>query len=260
MTATARRAGARFPAADASARLRLVCFTYAGGSPSVFRGWPRYTGDRVQVVPVLLPGRGLRSREAPYTTVEPITAEVADALQAAGLTDRFVLFGHSMGALLAYEVACELRRRGAGEPLHFFVSASRAPHLYGPASRWPQDDEGLRQLVRDLGGLGPDEEMGSAYLEQQMETLRADLAVCGAYRWTPRAPLSCPMTAISAAGDAIASQAEVEAWRGYTERSMLHRHLPGGHFYLGGGPPLAELMDVVRGELNGLDAGLGLAR
>ncbi|WP_432192737.1 thioesterase II family protein [Streptomyces sp. bgisy027] len=234
-----------------AAPLRLICFPYAGGTPSVYRGWDARLGAGVQVVPVLLPGRGLRMRERPYSAVRPLVHDLADALVQAGLTHDYALFGHSMGALLAYEAACELRERGHSAPRHLFVSGSRAPHLYGDRDDRTLSDADLRQLVRALGGLGDDHTIGSAYLDRRLPVLRADLTVCEEYRWLPRVPLDCPMTAFSATRDPIAPRPSVEAWRSYTSGSLLHHHLEGDHFFLNG-LSRPSLLRGIRSELDRL--------
>ncbi|MFR0356206.1 thioesterase II family protein [Streptomyces sediminimaris] len=228
--------------------LRLICFPYAGGTPSVYRGWDDRLGSGVAVVPVLLPGRGLRLREHPYTAMRPLARDLADALLERELVGDYALFGHSMGALLAYEVACELRRRGHREPRHLFVSGSRAPHLYGDREDRTLSDADLRRLVGALGGLGEDRAIGSSYLERRLPVLRADLTVCEEYRWRPRPPLGCPMTAFSATRDPIAPRPAVEAWRTYTRGSLLHHHLEGDHFFLNG-PSRLSLLRGIRSEL-----------
>ncbi|MEU2281078.1 alpha/beta fold hydrolase [Streptomyces sp. NPDC013178] len=242
-----RAAGGTPPGADAVPR--LVCLPHAGGTPSVYGGWQEELGDGVAVVPVLLPGRGLRLREEPHTALAPLARDLAAALVEQRLAHDYVLFGHSMGALLAYEVACQLRDLGRTEPLHLFVSGSRAPHLYGDRSDHTLPDAELHRLVRDLGGLGADHEVGAAYLARRLPVLRADLHACDTYRWRPRRPLRCPMTAFSADDDPIAPFGHVEAWRAYTTSSFLHRHLTGGHFFLGGGAPRSRLLRELRAEL-----------
>ncbi|MCX4854903.1 alpha/beta fold hydrolase [Streptomyces canus] len=231
-----------------SVPLRLICFPYAGGTPSVYRGWGARLGTGVQVVPVLLPGRGLRLREQPYTAMRPLARDIADALVERELARDYVLFGHSMGALLAYEVACELRERGHDEPRHLFVSGSRAPHLYGDRDDRTLSDADLRQLVCALGGLGDDRTVAGAYLDRRLPVLRADLTVCEEYRWIPRPPLACPMTAFSATRDPIAPGPAVEAWRSYSSGSLLHHHLEGDHFFLNG-PSKLSLLREIRSEL-----------
>lgn len=251
-----RREAAWFPHSggvlSGDAGVRLVCLHYAGGTTSVYRGWRQALGeDTVQVVPVQLPGRGLRLRERPYTGMAPLVADLADALTAHGLDRDYALFGHSMGALLAYEVACELRARGAEEPQHLFVSGSRAPHLYGDRADHLLSDPDLRALIADLGGLrGVEETVGSAFFQRRLPVLRADLRVCDTYRWRPRPPLNCPMTAYAAAEDPIASAPEVEAWRAYTSSSFLRRRYPGGHFFLNEDPVRSRLLRDLSDELS----------
>ncbi|MFG2346881.1 thioesterase II family protein [Streptomyces phaeochromogenes] len=228
--------------------LRLICLPYAGGTPSVYRGWSAELGDGVHVVPVLLPGRGVRVKEMPYTAMGPLVSDLADALVELELAHDYALFGHSMGALLAYEVACELRDRGRPEPTHLFVSGSKAPHLYGDRRDHELSDAELRQLVSDLGGLGADDTIGSSYLERRLPVLRADLTVCETYRWAPRHPLRCPMTAFSATQDPIAPAHETEAWRVHTRGSLLRHHVEGDHFFLNG-PSRPHLLRTIRAEL-----------
>ncbi|WP_369387664.1 thioesterase II family protein [Streptomyces sp. CG1] len=252
VTATGQRLPERWFHGDSRPRsgaVRMICFPHAGGTPSVYHDWAARLGERVQVVAVLLPGRGLRMSEEPYRVMASLAQDAAEALLGCGLADNYVLFGHSMGALLAYETACRLRVLGAREPKHLFVSGSRAPHHYGVPMRRSLDDDGLRRLVAELGGLGADEAMGRAYLERRLPVLRADLAACENYRWEPRAPLNCPMTAFSAAGDPIATTEQMDAWREYTDGSLLRRHLPGGHFYLTG-PSRLRLLRELRAELD----------
>jgi thioesterase len=212
-----------------TAPLRLICLSYAGGTPSVFREWPRALGHGVDVIRVLTPGRGTRVAEEPYRQMRPLAEAIADALTAADLARDYAIFGHSMGALVGYEVSCELRRRGYQEPLHLFVSGSKAPQLYGAETSHTASDDDLRRFVTGLGGMAG---AGQDYLKRRLPVLRADLAVCERYRWTPRAPLDCPVSAFHGTEDPIASAAQVEAWREYTARSFVQHALPGNHFFL----------------------------
>ncbi|WP_409186646.1 thioesterase II family protein [Amycolatopsis sp. VS8301801F10] len=213
------------------AAVRLVCLHHAGGTASTYEGWQRPLAEVAQVVPVLLPGRGRHRPARPYTNLEPLVSDLATTLIEHGLADRYALFGHSMGALLAYELSCRLRDRGHAEPLHLFVSGSRAPHLYGTDARL---------FALDTGGCAS-------------AVLRADLAVCDSYAWTPRRPLCCPVTAFRGSDDPLATAAHVEAWRSYTEGSLVVREFSGGHFFLAGAAR-PRVLHAVRAELAALRA------
>src|SRR5262245_54667499 len=117
----------RVPMNGRQARMRLMCFPYAGGSASIFRQWaPQLPG--IEICLVNLPGRGVRIAEPPCRSWR----ELADALATAwsGQPDvPFAIYGHSLGALVAFEVTRELRRRGLPQPQHLFVAAYRAPQL-----------------------------------------------------------------------------------------------------------------------------------
>ncbi|MFH8788119.1 thioesterase II family protein [Streptomyces roseoverticillatus] len=254
------RFGAPPPAADAPGT-RLICFPYAGGTASVYRDWRERLGGAVaDVAAVQLPGRGLRMREEPYACAQPLVADVADELVRQGLTRDYAFFGHSMGALLAYEVGCALRDRGEPGPRHLFVSGSRAPHLYGDRTEHLLPDAELRDFAAGIGALGDGDQvlLNGAYLDRRLPVLRADLRVCNGYRWRPRRPLDCPMTAFSASDDPVADTAEVEAWRPYTTSSFLHHHVRGDHFFLTAeGPARQRLLRELRGELARLPRALG---
>ena len=114
------------------AELRLFCFPFAGGSAATYHNWPRIASRRIQVCGVEYPGRGIRLEEEPFMSFRPLIRNLADLL-APHLDEPFAFFGHSMGGLVAFELARTLRARGARLPQHLFISAAAAPEL--PPSR-----------------------------------------------------------------------------------------------------------------------------
>ncbi len=216
-----------------SARLRLYCFHHAGGSPSIYRDWSTQLPADVEVVPVLLPGRGLRLREEPYTSMAPLVDGVLAAIEPT-LDRPFAFFGHSMGALVAVETAHALRRAGRDEPLHVFVSACAPPHRHAAPERRRHDldERRLIQLVKHLNGDGDGILDDTAIIRRRLPLLRADLAVCETYEYDERRPLDCPLTVYGALGDPIVTVPELDEWRDYTAASFLKRVFPGGHFFL----------------------------
>lgn len=213
-------------------RLRLFCFPYAGGGSSSFRNWAEDLPPGVEVWAVVPPGRASRLSEHPYRRLAPLVDSLTDAIRPhLGLPSLF--FGHSLGALAAYEVACSLRACGAGEPSCLLVSGHRAPHL--PDRRPPGHtlpDSGLVAEIRRLGGASEDVLGNPELLELLLPTLRSDLEVAETYSYVPREPLRCPILAFGGEADPRVSPEELRAWRGHTTNSFLQRTFPGGHFYL----------------------------
>jgi len=212
--------------------LRLFCFPYAGGTPSVFRDWCHQLSTEVEVVSILLPGRGLRLREPPHREMAPLVRDVSAAI-ARKLERPFAFFGHSMGALVAFEVAHALRARALPGPSLLFVSGCRAPHLHGTQRTHELPETGLIEAVRRLGGLGK-EGGESDLLQRKLPLLRADLAVCERYQVGSHEPLTCPITACGAVDDPIVSAESIEPWGEYTRGSCVRRRFAGDHFYLQG--------------------------
>jgi surfactin synthase thioesterase subunit len=232
-----------------AARLRLFCFPYAGGTPSVFRDWRDHVSPEIEIASVLLPGRGMRLHEAPYDAMGPVVREVTDAIERSAERP-FAFFGHSMGALVAFEVAHALRARGRRVPLQLFVSACRAPHLHGTQRTHELPSSRLIAVVRELGSVS-EELGGSTLLRRRLPLLRADLSVCERYELSPREPLACPITAFGATGDPLVSTDDLEHWSEYTRGSFVKRVFAGDHFFLHGdhrGP----LLRTLRRELDHL--------
>jgi medium-chain acyl-[acyl-carrier-protein] hydrolase len=212
-------------------RLRLFCFPHAGGGASAYHAWPAGLPPWLELCAAQLPGRENRWREAPARTLGQLVDELAEALRPF-LDVPFAFFGHSMGALIGFELARRLRREHGRDPVHLVVSGRQAPHL--PSRRPPLHDlpeAELMERLRVLGGT-PDELWEHADLKQLLlPVLRADLAVCEAYRYRPEEPLECPITACGGADDVEVSPEEVLEWSVHTAGGFNARFFAGGHFF-----------------------------
>jgi surfactin synthase thioesterase subunit len=214
------------------ARVRLFCFPYAGAGASVFHTWPALVPASVEVCLIQLPGREGRLLE-PACSELPVLVERLGHAVGPWLDRPFAFFGHSMGALVAFELARTLRKGTAAEPAHLFVSAHCAPHLRtrGPLLHRLTDSELLLRL-RQLNGT-PDEVLASVELMRLLlPTLRADCRLCETYEHSPGEPLACGVTALGGREDAAVAGAELEAWRRHTRGPFDVQMLPGDHFYL----------------------------
>ncbi|WP_447009003.1 thioesterase II family protein [Saccharothrix sp. DSM 118769] len=246
---TAATTAARWlPFGASGAGTRLFCFPHAGAGAAVYRGWSASAGDGLAICPVQLPGRAERGREAAHHDVEALVDDVLAGL-GEEFTGDYALFGHSMGALVAYLVTRRIAERGGPLPRHLFVSGRAAPQL--PDTRKRLRDLPAAELTAELRALGglPDVLMGEPeLLAMFLPLLRADLTVNETYRHVPGPPLPVPLTAFGGHGDPRASDDELAAWCALSADSALFTY-PGGHFYLDKRAP--ELLGVVRARLAG---------
>ncbi|MEM6614734.1 MAG: thioesterase II family protein [Cyanobacteria bacterium P01_C01_bin.72] len=220
------------PKSNATAKLRLFCFHYAGGGAASFRTWSNNLPSSVEVHLVELPGRGFRLKEKAFASLDPLVIATANALHH-HLDKPFAFFGHSMGGLLCFELARLLRQKHGLHPTHLFVSAYRAPQLPDPDPpiyNLP-DSEFIAEL-KDLEGT-PQKVLENAELMQLlMPTLRADFAVVDTYKYTAEPPLNCPITAFGGLQDREVSYEELKAWKEQTKGKFSLQMLPGNHFFI----------------------------
>jgi surfactin synthase thioesterase subunit/glycosyltransferase involved in cell wall biosynthesis len=221
-------AAAWFPGADAAKGVRLFCFPHAGGGAAAFSAWrQRLPG----VCPVRLPGRESRAAEAPFERMAPLVEALAAAVQP--YLDRpFALFGHSMGAAVAFELARKLHRLGLPRPCLLIASAARAPQFrrgYTPPPA-PSEAQFLEELRR-LDGLPAEALDNPELLRAILPALTADAALYRNYVYAGDAPLDCPIRAYGGSDDPNVRFEHLEAWAGQTTASFAVRLFPGGHFF-----------------------------
>ncbi len=227
--------------------MRLFCFPYAGGGVHAFRAWADNLPKTVEVCPVQLPGRGARMMEAPFTQMLPLVQAAAEALLP-HLDKPFAFFGHSMGALVSFEVARWLRRQSGPEPIHLFVSGCFAPDIPDPYPLHNLPDPELLEGLRRLNGM-PQEALENAELMRLLlPTLRADCTVTETYTYTDEPPLNCPISAFGGLQDHLVGRTHLEAWRQQTTAFFSLRMFPGDHFFLHSAQPL--LLRILSRELS----------
>jgi surfactin synthase thioesterase subunit len=221
------------PRPDAS--VRLFCFPHAGGAAASYVGWSRALENQsIEIVAAQLPGRSGLAGDAPRDDLELIVDAFADAM--APMLDRpFALFGHSLGALVAFELARALRDRDATAPIHLFVSGAFAPQL--PADSAPlrsiEGDAAFLEAVAAKYGGVPRIVLEQADLRASMvPALRADLALTETYTYRHAPPLPCPISAYAGASDPIVTPERLAEWREQTCAEFSCRLFDGHHFYL----------------------------
>jgi medium-chain acyl-[acyl-carrier-protein] hydrolase len=233
------------PKPNPSARIRLFCFPYAGGGATIYFAWANALWPTVEVCPIQLPGRESRIHEPVLARMTYLVDALAGAIRSY-IECPFAFFGHSMGGLIAFELARRLMRDGQPGPSHLFVSASRAPQLIDnkqflhtePDSifieRFSKKYAPLPKMITD------DPEMTRLFLP----ILRADIAVCETYKYFEGGPLDCPISVVGGWQDNQVSRADLEAWNIHTTAGFSLRMFAGDHFFLKSAQ--AQLLHAVR--------------
>lgn len=211
-------------------RGRLICLPHAGAGASSYASWARLLPDDVSLLPVHLPGREGRRREPPYEDVHALVADLAPAVGALG--DRpYAVFGHSLGALVAFELVREVAELGLPMPIGLYVSGRPAPHVaFRGRPLWTLSDADLVAQLRALGGTPQVLLEHPKLLSAFLPALRADLRVNEDYEFKPEQPLDVPITAFAAADDSRARATDMASWADHTTASFALTELAGGHF------------------------------
>ncbi|MBT2405505.1 MULTISPECIES: thioesterase II family protein [unclassified Streptomyces] len=225
---------------------RMVCFPHAGGSPYFFRPWAKALGA-YEIHAVCYPGRAERFAEECAAELVPMAREIAAELLASDDERPAVFFGHSMGAIVAYEVVRALEEAGSGVA-HLFASGAKAPHLMtgDPVAAAAWDEESIARTLIELGGTDPELLNNRAFVELVMPYIGADFRMLAAYEGQPRPPLHCPVTAVVGDADPRVTTAHSAAWRESTRGPAVALTVPGEHFYLADRPPFGLIEEALR--------------
>ena len=229
------------------AKIRLFCFPYAGGTSLIFRTWAKALGPSIAVCTAHLPGRGGRLTEKPYTSAQSLVAAAAEAITP-HLDLPFAFFGHSLGALISFELTRHLRRLNRPLPKHLFLSGRGAAQLgvrervtYNlPATEFAEE-------LRRLNGTPREVLEHQELMELMIPLLRADFQVCQTYRYTEEPALDCPITAFGGLYDHEVTREMVGAWREQTTSSFRLLMMPGDHFFVNS--TTERILDILAQEL-----------
>lgn len=214
------------------ARLRLFCFSYAGGGASIYRSWQGKLSPDIEICAVQLPGREYRIKDLPFTQISPLVGALSQALRPY-LTGPFIFFGHSMGALVSFELARELRRQHLCGPQRLLVSSHRAPQLpdLDPPIHHLPDAEFMEEVYKLNGtprNVLDDDEM----VQMMLPVLRADFTVCETYIYRRQQPFEFPISVFGGLQDTDVPPEQLEGWREQTRATFKLTLFQGDHFYL----------------------------
>ncbi|OLZ45023.1 hypothetical protein BS329_35320 [Amycolatopsis coloradensis] len=232
-------------------KLRLYCLPHAGGSASAYLGWMRSPlADTVEICPVELPGHGTRIRERLVTDLPALVARLRAGLFAdeppGGEQPPFAVFGHSMGASIAYELVRQLITDGGPRPVRLIVSGARPPGSPIDRVLHTLTDERLLGWLADLEGTPREALAHPELMRLTLDRLRGDLALTEMWRPPPSA-VDCPVTALGGVGDPIAGPEWISRWSAAAAGGFGSHLFPGKHFYLHEAPDevLAQIIGVL---------------
>jgi medium-chain acyl-[acyl-carrier-protein] hydrolase len=235
------------PRPSPQASLRLFCFPYAGGSALIYRNWPDVLPKNIEVCLLHLPGRGNRLGEKPFSELLPLVEAIAEAI-VPYLDKPFAFFGHSMGALIGFELARYLRRQNKPLPSHLFISGRTAPQVpdNDPATYDLPHEEFVRELQR-LNGTPKEVLEHPELMHLIVPLLRADFSVCQTYSHAAEPAFNFPITVFGGLQDYEVPREHLEPWSEHTLQNFKLRMIPGDHFFLNSSQPL--LLQALSQEL-----------
>ncbi|CAM4105428.1 Linear gramicidin dehydrogenase LgrE [Pseudomonas reidholzensis] len=214
--------------------VNLFCLPYSGASAMVYSRWRRKLPAWLQVRPVELPGRGARMAEPLQTDLQALARQLASEQRLAANTP-YALLGHSLGALLAFELAHELQALGCPPPLALFACGTAAPtrreEYDGIKWREPRSDAELIDELRELQGTPEEVLANHELMSLTLPILQADFLLCGRYSYRQRPPLGCPLHVLGGDADR-ANPEQLQAWGQETLGAFSVETFPGGHFFI----------------------------
>ncbi|MYM28006.1 alpha/beta fold hydrolase [Duganella sp. CY15W] len=230
-------------------RMRLYCFAYAGGSAAVYGGWQRELDPAIEVVAIELPGRGSRFSEKPVSNFFWLVQELAYAIAAQERLP-FAFFGHSLGGLLAFEVARYCKLRLLPQPCQLMVSGSAAPGMRKPGRNLHLlPDEDLMTELKSYNGTPAAVLESAELMAMLLPMIRADFGLVDSYRYRLAPLLDMPLTVLAGRGDPHVTQDQASAWSTETSADSRVIWLEGDHFFIHGAR--AAVLDAVRDTLTG---------
>ena len=213
-----------------NARLRLFCFHPWGSNASIFRGWSEDLLTDIEVLPIQLPGRERRLQEKPFTEFVSLIQVLGEILSP--YLDRpFAFFGHSMGALIAFELAYLLEQEYNLKPLHLFLSAALPPSdSFSKEIESFSQEEKLTSLIKisDIPEAIYDD---PSLLQELMNIFKADLQLLQSYSYLEKPSLSCPISSFGGISDSFTSEKQLSEWSKYTSSTFKVQMFPGKHMF-----------------------------
>jgi surfactin synthase thioesterase subunit len=212
-------------------QIRLFTFPFAGGGPSIYRSWPQQISDSIEVISMHYPGRESRFSETPVHSMRELVEGICEAIDEL-LDLPFSFFGCSMGGVVAFETATEIKRITGKQPEKFIVAAGKAPGYTVKNPLHTMTDERLIETISSYGGIPEGVLKNRELLRLFLPVFRADFSVYETYQYDGEKRLDAPVMAYYGLEDRFVGEENVKLWASFTTRECRQRAFPGGHFFI----------------------------
>ncbi|WP_019636822.1 thioesterase II family protein [Paenibacillus fonticola] len=227
---------------------KLMCIAHAGGSASSYLRWNRLLDSNIRLIPLEYAGRGIRTDAALYENMDEAVADLIGVLEP-HIADEtpYALYGHSLGALVAYELASALQQLSLPSPTLLIVSGKNPPHMRGRTHRHTLPEKEFREEIVSMGGTPPELLQDESFAEYFMPIARSDFKLVETYRLKDNQPkLHTSICVLNGTDDTFIEIGQMNEWRNYCVGKLWQQQFPGGHFFL------HEYPEQVVGYLNRL--------
>lgn len=227
------------------AEVKLLCFPYAGGGVSIYHPWHRQLNNHVELNIVQLPGRGTHFSQSPIDDMDTLVAALLPKLSGL-LQHNYVVYGHSLGSRVAFELVRQAMAKGFPPPLHFFASGSASPKAKRSENTIYQlPDEGFIQALKDMNGTPPEILQNRQMMDLFMPTLRADFKLAEDYFCHKSFTIPTDVTVLSGRDDRVSTE-QLQRWGDFFKSSQIVM-CDGDHFFIDSHPQ--QVLDVVNAKL-----------
>lgn len=231
-------------------KIKLFCFPHAGGSSIIFQKWESYFPPHIELCPVELAGRGRRISEPLYQSINDAVGDVFRIIKPQIQANAYAIFGHSMGAVIAYELARRIRKEKISPPLHLFFSGKEAPHIRKPEGRMfhRYPEQRFKEEVMKLGGTDFDIFSNPKLLDLILPVLKNDFVITETYVYKePIEPFALDFTLFIGRDDDLSTD-DVTGWLEHTRGICTIHYFPGDHFFIH--KQTARVVELIKGQLS----------
>jgi surfactin synthase thioesterase subunit len=213
--------------------MKLFCLPYAGGASTVFSTWKPYIDPTIEIHALELPGHGTRMTEPVLTDLHQVADDLyLQASSSLKATESYAIFGHSMGAVLAYELQKRLRMKLNKEPVHVFYSGHFPPHIPEKKVYHQLSDDQLKKVIIAMGGVPEELADNHAVLDFFLPILRADFQLLETYQCDEVDPAACPISIFYGTRDLPSVLFDLDDWDKYTNDDCEFFEFDGDHFFI----------------------------